>query len=509
MTPDWLGWLALALIVLGLALVGSLWAAGRFARLERGKPSAMLPRTDEETTLDRLIEPLERANPQRAGVRLVPSESEALALRLSLARAAERSLDLMYYIWEDDLSGRLLAGEVLAAADRGVRVRMLIDDVNLIRRDPAFRALDRHPRIEVRLFNPIRNRDRGVLRGLELLFNLLPYNRRMHNKLMIGDARLAITGGRNVGDPYFGVQKGSGVYFDDLDVLAAGAGLGSMGELFDRFWNSGVALPIRTLWVGKSSRLRRFRQRLARFLDQPANRARLAPLNLPPAEAAIDSLALDRLRWIDGLDFLGDPPEKSLGARREGWLPESLMPLIRSAKRELRIMTPYFVPGKRGMAQLIEMARAGVEIEIITNGLGRSDSMLVYGAYRWYRPRLLAEGIRLIEAAHPDEPDTMLHAKSFIVDGERAFVGSFNFDLRSAFLNTELGVTFDDPVLIEELTALFDAARAPRRGWHVSRDGRLLRWTRGEETTRAEPGTNWWKRALTFCIGHLPIHRFL
>src|SRR5690606_34738915 len=145
----------------------------------------------------------------------------------------------------------------------------------------------------------------------------------------------------------------------------------------------------------------------------------------------------------------------------------------------------------------------------VTNGLGRSDSVLVYGAYRWYRPKLLAAGIRLIESAHPDEPDTMLHAKSFIIDGRQAFVGSFNFDLRSAFLNTEVGVTFDDPVLIEELTAIFDAACAPRRGWRVSREGRLLRWTRGEVSTRSEPGTNAWKRALTFCIGHLPIHGFL
>ncbi|MCB1388552.1 MAG: phosphatidylserine/phosphatidylglycerophosphate/cardiolipin synthase family protein [Rhodobacteraceae bacterium] len=510
MMHDWVVWLALAVCVLGVGALVSLWAAGRFARLKRGKPSNVLPRADDETPLDRLLEPLERQDARLSGLRLVPAEAEALALRLAMARCAGRSLDLMYYIWEDDLTGRLLAGEVLAAADRGVRVRMLIDDVNMLQRDPAYRALDRHPRIEVRVFNPIRNRDKGILRGLELLFNLLPYNRRMHNKLMIADARLAITGGRNVGDPYFGVQKGSGVYFDDLDVLATGAVLGSMGSLFDRFWNSGAALPIRTLWIGKSTRLRRFRQRLARFLDQPDNRARLARLDLPSAsDDGLSVLGIGRLHWIDGVEFLADPPEKSLGARREGWLPESLMPLLRSAERELRIMTPYFVPGRQGMAQLIALARAGVSIEIITNGLGRSDSMLVYGAYRWYRPQLLDAGIRLVEAAHPDEPDTMMHAKSFIVDGSRAFVGSFNFDLRSAFLNTEVGVTFDDPALIEELTAIFDAACAPRRGWRVSRHGRLLRWTRGEESTRLEPGTNAWKRLLTFCIGHLPIHRFL
>lgn len=504
-------WLEGALWALGtlvvLALAG-LWLAGRFAKKKRGKPSSMLPQ-GEDTDYDQRLEPLEREHMGRSGIRLVPDEREALALRLSLARGAERSLDLMYYIWEDDLTGRLLAGEVLAAADRGVRVRMLIDDVNMIRRVPAYRALDRHPSIEVRLFNPIRNRDRSILRGIEMLVNLLPYNRRMHNKMFIADNRLAITGGRNVGDPYFGAQKGEGICFDDLDVILAGPVLRSMGSLFDEFWNSDVALPVRTLRMGKERRLRRFRQYLQWFLTEPRNRQRLERMDLPSAETAIETLGIDRLSWIEGLEFLGDPPQKALRRRRDGWMPGSIMPVVGSAKRTLRIMTPYFVPGKRGLAALIALAEAGVDIEIITNGLGRSDSVLVYGAYRWYRPRLLKAGIRLIEAARPDQPDTMLHAKSFIVDGERAFVGSFNFDMRSAFLNTELGIMFDDPEQISALNDIFNEACAPGRGWHVSRDRHLLLWTRGEERTHREPGTNWWKRALTFCIGHMPIHGFL
>lgn len=507
MIRPWLVWLAIVLIALAVAGVVSLWTAGRYARRRRGKPATALPVAEDVTVLDRLLAPLVRAHPGRSGLRLVPDSAEALSLRLAMAGAAERSLDLMYYIWEDDLSGRMLAGAALAAADRGVRVRMLIDDVNLIRRDPAYRALDRHPRIEVRLFNPIRNRDRGIRRGLELLFNLMPYNRRMHNKLFIADGRLAVTGGRNIGDAYFGIERGRGIHFDDLDVLAAGPVLRSMSDLFDRFWNSGSALPLRGLGFGKSSRLRRFRQRLARYLGEPANRARLESLAMP--EPGPEVLGLDRLRWTPSLAFLGDPPEKSLGTRRDGWLPSALLPILRSARHELRIMTPYLVPGIEGMAELVALARSGVDIEIITNGLGRSDSMLVYGAYRWYRPRLLAAGIRLVESAHPEQPDTMMHGKAFLVDGQRAFVGSFNFDLRSAFLNTEVGVTFEDAELIAGLTGILDAASAPRRGWRVSREGRLLRWTRGDETTRMEPGTNAWKRVLTFLIGHLPIHRFL
>jgi len=224
MIRPWLVWLAIVLIALAVAGVVSLWTAGRYARTRRGKPATALPVAEDVTVLDRLLAPLVRAHPGRSGLRLVPDSAEALSLRLAMAGAAERSLDLMYYIWEDDLSGRMLAGAALAAADRGVRVRMLIDDVNLIRRDPAYRALDRHPRIEVRLFNPIRNRDRGIRRGLELLFNLMPYNRRMHNKLFVADGRLAVTGGRNIGDAYFGIERGRGIHFDDLDVLAAGSG---------------------------------------------------------------------------------------------------------------------------------------------------------------------------------------------------------------------------------------------------------------------------------------------
>lgn len=505
MTLHWSLWLILALCVLTLLSLAGLWGAGRFARMKRGKPATVLPTAEDETALDRLLEPLERAQPGCAALRLVPGATEALALRLSAARMAERSLDLMYYIWEDDLTGRLMAQAVLDAADRGVRVRMLLDDVNVLHRDPAYRALDRHPRIEVRLFNPIRHRTNSLLRGLELLVNLLPYNRRMHNKLFLADMRLAITGGRNVGDAYFGASRGRD--FDDLDLLVAGAPLREMGALFDSFWNSDMALPVDRLWFSRSSRLRRYRRRLGAYLSTSENTARLAALSLP--EPGAEGLDLPRLRWCHGVEFLADPPEKSLGSRRNGWLPGALGPILRSARQDLRIMTPYFVPGARGMAQLLELAQRGVAIEVTTNGLGRSDSVLVYGAYRWYRPRLLDAGIRLVESANRDQPDAMLHAKAFIVDGERAFVGSFNFDMRSAFLNTELGVVFDDPVLVAELTALFDAACDPARGWRVSKQHGVLRWTRDGVSTRMEPGTNWWKRSLTFCIGHLPIHGFL
>lgn len=496
-------WLLAALVALLLAGVLGLWATGRFARLRRGRPSRVL-RPGQATALDQLVTP---AGPGLSGARLVEGGPEALALRLAMARLAGRSLDLLYYLWEDDLTGRLLAQELLAAADRGVRVRLLLDDVNVLGRDPIYRTLDRHPRIEVRLFNPIRSRERGFLRGVEILLAFLPYNRRMHGKLWLADGRLALLGGRNLGDVYFGADEGGG--YHDLDLLAAGAVLGPLGALFDRFWNSDVALPIRLLWPKTTGRLGRTRARLARRLAAPAAQDRLARLGLPPPEADARTLGIGRLHWSRGLTPLGDPPEKSLGAARDGWLPAALMPMLRRARRTLRIMTPYFVPGRQGMEELIALRRAGVEVEVLTNGLALSDNPLVHGAYRWYRARLLSEGVRLVELAPGPGGRCMLHGKAMLIDGTEGFVGSFNFDLRSAFLNTETGLLFNDPPLLAELAAVLDRLSTPERAWQLTYgDGRVL-WHRGAEVQRHEPDSTAPRRVLSWLIGHLPIHRWL
>lgn len=507
------GLVMIALTLALLAGITSLWMAGRFARLKRGSPSHVLapaPRPGQGTALDALLEPLESRHAGHSAAALIRDPAEALRRRLALAQGAGRSLDLLYYIWEDDLSGRLLAQALLAAADRGVRVRLLLDDVNVLNRDPVYRALDRHPRIEVRLFNPIRNRDRGLQRGLEIVLSLIPYNRRMHGKLWIADGRLALSGGRNIGDAYFGLLDGRGHDYDDLDVMLAGPVLREAESLFDAFWNSGLARPIRTLWPGKSTRLRRFRARLARDLNQPQATALLAPLALPDPGEGAAALGLERLRWARVITFLGDPPQKALGKGAEGWMPQSLLPLLRDARRSVRIMTPYFVPGSEGLAALGALVRAGVEVEVITNGLALADNVLVHGAYRWYRARALAQGVHIFEVAAHQGPPRMLHSKALLVDGRRGFVGSFNFDLRSAFLNTELGTVFDEETLVADLSVIFETARAPGNAYRVALDGRFPAWSRGDgPASHLEPDSTWSKRAVSFCVGHLPIHRFL
>ncbi|MCB1405559.1 MAG: phosphatidylserine/phosphatidylglycerophosphate/cardiolipin synthase family protein [Rhodobacteraceae bacterium] len=509
-------WLVWGLIVPSLLVTASLvsiWSAGRFAKRNRGAPSTAIA-PGQGTPLDDLLAPHEDRHAGQSAVALIDDPAQALRQRLALAQLSGRSLDLLYYIWDDDLSGRLLARALLEAADRGVRVRMLLDDVNVLNRDPAYRALDRHPGIEVRLFNPIRNRDRGVRRGIEILLNALPYNRRMHGKLWLADGRVGLTGGRNIADEYFGLASGRDLAphrdYDDLDTLLAGQVLRDAEALFDAFWNSGVALPIRTLWPGKRTRLGRFRKRLAAYLDHPRSVERLREAKLHRPEDAAGALVLEQLHWTPTVTFLGDPPHKALGTEPDGWMPASLLPLVREATRSLRIVTPYFVPGTQGLTALASLAATGVKVEIITNGLAMADNVLVYGAYRWARDRLLGKNVSIYEVAALSEPRRMLHSKAFLVDDRKAFIGSFNFDQRSAFLNTEMGVVFEDPVLVKALRAMIDKTRAPDNAFAVALDGRRPVWSRGETvSTHIEPESNALKRAVTYLIGHLPIHRFL
>ncbi len=508
---DWLVWIGLASVVLAALSALALWSFGRFARQARGQPSqAIAPGND--APLDRLLAPLERAHPGQTGASLLFDPTAAFAARQRSAMQARRSLDLLYYIWEDDLCGRLLAHALLEAADHGVRVRLLLDDVNVVGRDPLYLALDRHPNVSVRLFNPIRNRESALRRGVEMVLHLVRYNRRMHGKAWIADGRLAMVGGRNIGNADFGAGTGRRRNNDDIDMLLAGPAVRDLAAIFDSFWNAGQALPISALWGKRKSGLARLRLRLNRFVRSPEAHAFLD--RLPPAS---ERLAVDGLVWSAGTALVGDPPEKALGTRRTGWLPEALMPLLLGARKRVRIMSPYLVPGSEGLAALVDLAGRGVSVEVVTNALAVADHVTVHGAYRWYRKPLLAAGVRLHEfaarrptGAWPANARSMLHGKAFVVDDRKGFVGSFNFDMCSAYLNTELGAVFDHPVLVAQLGARFDWAVAPDRAHRLALDGPLVGWSRGASPpVHLEPESTWTRRILSFLIGHLPVHRWL
>jgi len=501
----WLAWLAAIAAALALASIGALWSYGRFARRVRGAASRAIPLADD-APLDRMLAGAAAAHPGRSGAMLVNDNRVAFAQRMQSAALAGRSIDAMYYIWRDDLTGKLLAQALLAAADRGVRVRLLLDDVNVLGRDPTYLALNSHPRIDVRLFNPIRAREGSIRRGIELVLNLVRYNRRMHCKAWIVDGRVALIGGRNVGDVYFDAGTGRRRNVRDLDMVLAGAVLRDAERVFDSYWNDGMALPIAALWKKKRSDLTAFRARLAQHARSgkaPAWRA-LAP------DDSCDALGLQALHWTEGLRLIADPPEKALGTGRRGWLPGELQPLLASARDSLQIMTPYFVPGSDGMQALVDAAGAGVRVSVTTNTLAVADHVTVHGAYRWYRKRLLAAGVRLFEVYARTAPRPMLHGKAFIVDDRVGFVGSFNFDLRSAFLNTEMGLVFDDRELLVALQDELDHCSAPDQAFALALKGRFVAWQRaGAETQKLEPGTTALRRTFSFVIGHMPIHRWL
>lgn len=510
----WLFWLGIAALVLAAASALALWSYGHFARRARGLPSQAIP-PGAGGELDALI-------PDAGDSAALSFEAaEALALRLASIQMACRSIDVMTYIWSDDRAGRLVAQALIEAAARGVRVRLLLDDVNILGRDPVWLALDRQPGIEVRVFNPVRARHSAVRRGIEMLLLAVRYNRRMHGKVWLADGRLALAGGRNVGDIYFGLARGRKRNVEDADILLTGPIVAETAEVFDAFWNADLALPIAALWRGRLPALPAALRRRRRL-----ELAEAAALSEPERLRAALARVLARRRGGGRLRLLADPPGKALGLKpgpRGGreWLPDRLVPVIATARRSVTIATPYLVPGRAGLAELLAMAGRGVQVVVVTNTLAVIDHALVHGAYRWYRQRLLPAGVAIREYGAEDlldaaagtpapQPARMLHAKVALIDDEAGYVGSFNFDLRSAWLNTELGVLFDDPGLLAETRAWIDWAQSPERAYEVTRFGRWTAWRRGDGAKLwFEPRTGVFRRLLAFVVGHLPIHRWL
>ena len=513
--PVWLRRTLIGLTVLLALSALSLWSWGQFAARARGAPSHMLAPQPEATALDRAVAPLLAAHPGDSAATLVGDSVQAFAVRALSAREAGRSLDAMYYIWRGDLTGNLLKHELLAAAERGVRVRLLVDDMNQPTRDEVLLAMDAHPNLEVRLFNPARNRDTAWRRVLEMGLRFVGFNRRMHNKAWIADGRVAVVGGRNIGDEYFDAAHDTN--FHDADLLLLGPAVAQTGAIFDRFWNSAEVLPLAALKSQAPD---------AKLVGRWRAGLRDATAASPWVRALGDrrtlAVRLDaelRPHWSAGLRVLSDPPEKAapVASRRAAadWLLYDLLALLYSAERQSWLISPYFVPGDGGSRALLAQAARGMDVRVLTNSLAANDVPVVHAGYQRYRLPLLAGGVRLFElkpGTHADAKELLgssgasLHTKAVVVDGRRGFVGSFNFDPRSVQLNTEMGVVFDDPALAREVQALFTKAAAPASAWAVRlRDDGTLAWQDAAGAQNQEPGTSWGLRALTWLLGWLPI----
>jgi cardiolipin synthase C len=474
------------------------------------------------TRLERWIEPRVAANAgegpgaERSAFRLLPNGIDAFVARAVLIELAERTLDLQYYIFHPDQTGSLIVERLIAAADRGVKVRVLLDDWGTLdKKDESVAGLDAHPNIDVRLFNPYTHRS-GLYRLGELLIDFNRMNRRMHNKLFVADGIAAILGGRNIGDEYFGVAE---LDFQDVDVLGAGPVAREASASFETYWNSAEAVPIQQL--GKFAPDPDFfptaRARLHERCDglrQTIHSRALAESHLA-AELRADDL---HVHWAAGR-VIADPPEKITqpAGPSDAYLSGQISPYARGTQSSLLVVSPYFVPGRAGVDFFADRSEAGVDVRVLTNSLAATDVWLVHAGYMKYRLPLLERGVRLYElrpeAAGATRPRASkatigssrasLHGKSFVFDRTCAFVGSVNLDPRSLQQNTEVGVLINSPELAGEVAALFERWSSPDMAYEVTaRPNGGLQWTGGYT---AEPNAGFWRPLAARLFSHLPI----
>ncbi len=476
----------------------------------------------EGAALDRAVAAQLAQHPGQTGVYLVSDGLDAFAVRALTARVAERSLDVQYYIWHDDLTGRSLAGELLSAADRGVRVRALLDDMDARPRGEVLALIDGHPNIEVRMFNPFSSRS-GMLRtALEFLGRGARLNRRMHNKAWIADGRVAVIGGRNIGDEYFAASEG--VNFIDLDVALLGAAVAQTEAAFDAYWNNPASIPVGHL-RGRAPEGKTLDD-LRTTVREGAEQAQRSPYAQRLAEkyrSATDLTDPSRYVWTADVRVVTDDPRKveDVETLAPGVL-ESMIAELRTTRTEALLISPYFVPGKEGAKALTGLAAQGARVAVVTNSLAATDVAAVHSGYAKRRKVLLEGGVRLYEIkpspAMSEDDQRMrlgsshasLHTKAVVVDRERVFVGSFNFDPRSASLNCEMGAWIGDPSLASRLAAWFERGAEPEHSFSVSLDekGRLAWSERVDGKTiihDADPYASWGRRATAKFLSWLPI----
>ena len=455
----------------------------------------------------------------------MPEGREAFAARVLLAAHADRTLDVQYYIWRGDTTGQLLLEALWQAAERGVRVRMLLDDANVRGLDATVAALDAHPNIEVRLFNPFANRG---MRLLEAIGDFSRINHRMHNKAFIADNQAAIVGGRNIGDEYF--DAGAHVGFADLDVVAVGAVVREVSTEFDRYWNSESAYPVASMIARAAPEASAgLREQWATLRQQSRTNEYVEAIR---KTVLVQQLVQGRLEleWA-AAQVVADDPGKVLRPPSEietGLLPHLERTLGRPM-RELDLVSPYFVPGKEGTQGLRALEERGVQVRVLTNALAATDVGPVHAGYSKYREDLLRGGVRIYELKPSGIPhkrskesddkgigssSSSLHAKTFSVDRSRIFVGSFNLDPRSASLNTEMGVVIESPALAKRLSESLDTI-IPLEAYKVrlAVDGSGLEWLertgKGEVVHTTEPQSSLLRRLWIRFLSVLPIESML
>jgi putative cardiolipin synthase len=500
--------------------------------------ASLPPNTDREpsfalqdtgsTRLATWLRPYLDTHPGQSGFYLLTSGLDAYAARVILADTADRSIDAQYYLWHDDLVGNLLVDALLRAADRGVRVRLLIDDMALnSKKDIGVAAIDTHPNIEIRVFNPFARKSQ---RWLQFLSRFDDVSRRMHNKSFTADNQLTIVGGRNIGNEYF--QADPDLDFADLDVFAAGPVVEEVSSSFDLYWNSATSYPVSTLIPQEltQAELDEMGKKLSDLVERERDSAY--------RQALVDSDLVERLKnetfefnWGDAA-VLADDPAKITSQREktELHLVTQLRSYTEQVESELIIFSPYFVPGREGVERLRQLRQRGVRVRILTNSLASSDVSIVHAGYSKYRKYLLRDGVELYEidkkltreqrksgAGSAGSSSASLHAKSFVLDRKRLFIGSLNLDPRSVVENTEIGVMIESPDIAAAMSDWFDdnveniafrlSLERDKRGeeiivWHRRTESGSVRYT-------TEPNTSFWRRFGVGFLSLLPIESLL
>ena len=446
-----------------------------------------------------------------SGFEMIDANGDGLLWRLALVDTAEKSLDLQYYLWQDDDGGLLLLEHVVAAAERGVRVRALVDDFLFMGGKQNLANLEAHPQIEIRVFNPWA--EKGAGSKVEYVARFKRLNHRMHNKLLVTDNQMAILGGRNVGDEYFGL--GDEYNFRDLDVIVAGPAARQSSEIFDHFWNSEWVIPatafVDEAWWEESAALE------GPTLERLRASEDLEPFPIEPRDWEEELTDLLE-RMSSGTSAVGF--DRVLPGTRiptqDGF--EAFAAVADTAQREILVINPYIIPDDEMMEAVRETTARGVRIRVLTNSLASQDVPVINSKYKKYRKPLVEAGVELYEFdddpaiqftvvdAPPNRSEfSALHAKAMVVDRQRVFIGSLNLDPRSIKINTEMGMIIDSPDFAEKLATLLERDMKSTNSWRVLLDeeGELY-WESDEGIVRRQPARSGWQRFESWFLGLAP-----
>ena len=478
------------------------------------------------TTAGQIFRPELKAHSGQSGFILLPSGEEMFGAINGIAAIAEETIDAQYYTWKADTSGKLLIDRLIRAGDRGVRVRILLDDFFTRGQDQGIATIDSHSNIEIRIFNPFSNR---TFRGIDFLTDFSRVNHRMHNKVFIADNAVAVVGGRNIGNRYFGVDPDAN--YRDLDVLAVGPVVANVSHSFDTFWNSDLAIPISAITdfgVSEEERQRSF-QTLREWSVEEADGFPYEVFRERDQRIARLDGIRDRFIWANA-EVLFDDPSKAAGSGERGIAPR-LRQVIASLKNELLIESAYFVPGTRGVDLLGQLEDRGVEVRILTNSLASNDVTPAFSGYAPYRLPLLRHGVELHELrADPGSvrqywsnlatrAKATLHTKTLVFDRSKVFIGSMNLDPRSDRINTEIGLLIHSEELSTQVATFIELGMEPENSYVLSLNDKSghslgpMMWQGETRGTRVqyhdEPEASIGKKMRAWFLSLLPIEKQL